>query len=72
MPCERDPPIYNKKGGSQVLKNCQIPNAVRDGAAQLVAFKISVPKYMYAGWVRCQIQCSLHEVCLTFCSLFLS
>ena len=41
MPSKRDPPNYNIKGGSQFLERRQIPNAVWDGATQLVVVKIS-------------------------------
>ena len=43
-PCDRNPPISHTKGGSQVLKICQIPNAVWDGASEIVAIKISASK----------------------------
>ena len=65
--------ISPHKGCSQVLKRCQIPNVVWDGAHQIVASQISAPKYMYTGWVKCQMQYSQHEECIAFCSLiFLS
>ena len=60
------------KGGSQKFKRCQLSDAVWDGARQLVATKKSAPKYTYTGWVRCQIQCLPHQVCIAISFLFLS
>ena len=41
MPCDRDPPNFNTQWASQFLKRCHTPNAVWDGAAQLVVVQIA-------------------------------
>ena len=43
-PCDRVPPVSQIKGGSQVLKIRQIPDAFWDGARELVAKKVSASK----------------------------
>ena len=50
--------FFSHKGCSQVLKRCQISDAVWDGACQIVKLKTSATKFIYTGWVWCQIQCS--------------
>ena len=40
-PCDRNPPISHTKGGSQVCKRCQNPDAAWDGARQIAVYKFS-------------------------------
>ena len=64
--CDRVPPISQTKGSSQISKRCQFPDAFWDVACDIVVSKNSASKYTYTGWVRCQIQCSPHQVYIAF------
>ena len=44
-----DKPSSTLNFNSQCNKQCQVSNAVRDGATQLVVVKISAHKYTHAG-----------------------
>ena len=64
--------ILTRKGGSQDLKRRQVSNAFGNGARQIIRTEVSAPEYTCTSWVRCQFQCSPHQVCIAFGYLFSS
>ena len=66
---ERHSDFHHKRVAHKYWRDVRFPMLFGMGPVSWLLYRYLHPK-IYTGWVRCEFQCSPHEVCIAFCSLF--